>query len=464
MAKLIPTIGLEIHIQLNTASKMFCRCDNNAEGKAPNTVVCPVCMGFPGTLPVTNERAIEWGTKAALALGCQINLFQRFDRKNYFYPDLPKGYQISQFFFPVGEHGKITIDYLPETGKERAEFTVRIKRVHLEEDAGKLIHLKDATLVDFNRCGTPLLEIVTEPDIHSPREAKAFMQELQRMARALGISLADMEKGHLRVDANISLALENSDRLGTLVELKNMNSFRFMEKALEYEVGRQGKVIASGEAISKETRGWDEKSGTTLAQRSKEEFNDYRYFPEPDLPPIVLAQQQVDSWKSELTELPALLRQSAVEKGLPYSRVVELQEAGHLLKLVGLLRAHADIDVLLAANWINKTWEAAEQLADFVQTVKQNNLSASDANQLYELARQKKQLPSELVSRLEKVDVSAIEAAVGEVLLANPRVVEQYKSGEVKVVGFLMGQVMSKLRGKGDAGSVKSVLERKLTE
>lgn len=464
MSKLVPTIGLEIHIQLNTVSKMFCRCDNNAEGKESNTVVCPVCMGFPGTLPVTNERAIEWGTKAALALGCQINLFQRFDRKNYFYPDLPKGYQISQFFFPVGEHGQIAIDYLPETGKERAEFTVRIKRVHLEEDAGKLIHLKDATLVDFNRCGTPLLEIVTEPDIHSPREAKAFMQELQRVVRALGISLADMEKGHLRVDANISVAPAGSKTLGTLVELKNMNSFRFVEKALEYEVERQTKAIGAGQEVIKETRGWDEKSGTTLAQRSKEKFNDYRYFPEPDLPPIVLTQQQVDSWKSELTELPASWRQSAVEKGLPYSRAVELQEAGQLANLIALLKQYPKTNVLVAANWIGKEWDLPAQLADFLQTIQRNNLSAGEANQLYTLVIQEKQSPSKLVSRLEKIDIAAIETAVKEVLLANPQAVAQYKSGEVKAMGFLMGQVMGKLDGKGDAQTVKTLLETKLTE
>jgi len=337
MANLIPTIGLEIHVQLDTKSKMFCRCDNNAEGKAPNTVVCPVCMGFPGTLPVANAQAIAWGAQAALALGCTINKFQRFDRKNYFYPDLPKGYQISQFFFPAGEHGQITIDYLPETGQDRAEFAVRIKRVHLEEDAGKLVHAKDGILVDFNRCGTPLLEIVTEPDMHNPREARAFMQELQRIVRALGVSLADMEKGHLRVDANISMAEAGSETLGTLVELKNMNSFRFVEKALAYEVVRQTEAITLGQSISKETRGWDEKINMTLSQRSKEEFNDYRYFPEPDLPPIVLTDAQIEEWRFKLVNLPAQLRQIALAKGLPYSRVVELQEAGHLFKLIKLI-------------------------------------------------------------------------------------------------------------------------------
>ncbi|MFA5967044.1 MAG: Asp-tRNA(Asn)/Glu-tRNA(Gln) amidotransferase subunit GatB [Patescibacteria group bacterium] len=463
MDKLVPTIGLEIHVQLATKSKMFCRCDNNAEGKAPNTVVCPVCMGFPGTLPVTNVVAVEWGAKAALALGCQINAFQRFDRKNYFYPDLPKGYQISQFFFPVGENGKITIDYLPETGQDKAEFTTRIKRVHLEEDAGKLVHAKDSTLVDFNRCGTPLLEIVTEPDIHSPREAKAFIQELQRIVRALGISQADMEKGHLRVDANISMAPIGSKTLGTLVELKNMNSFRFVEKALDYEVNRQTEVIQGGGKIIKETRGWDEKNNTTLAQRSKEEFNDYRYFPEPDLPPIVLMELDIKKWQTELVNLPAALRQAAAEKGLSYGRTVELQEAGQLARLINLLQVD-DINSTLAANWIAKTWTDDNQLINFLQTIEQHSLSTGEANQLYGLANKSGQLPGELVGQIEKIDTATIEKAVAEVLAVHPEAVVEYKAGEKKVVGFLMGQIMAQLHGKGDAGSIKSVLEAKLTE
>ncbi len=464
MANLIPTIGLEIHVQLDTKSKMFCRCDNNAEGKAPNTVVCPVCMGFPGTLPVANAQAIAWGAQAALALGCTINKFQRFDRKNYFYPDLPKGYQISQFFFPAGEHGQITIDYLPETGQDRAEFAVRIKRVHLEEDAGKLVHAKDGTLVDFNRCGTPLLEIVTEPDMHNPREARAFMQELQRIVRALGVSLADMEKGHLRVDANISMAEAGSETLGTLVELKNMNSFRFVEKALAYEVVRQTEAITLGQSISKETRGWDEKINMTLSQRSKEEFNDYRYFPEPDLPPIVLTDAQIEEWRFKLVNLPAQLRQIALAKGLPYSRVVELQEAGHLFKLIKLIENDPKLDVVLTANWLAKNWASDEQLIDFITTVNQNNLPAGEANQLYELTLHSPKLPHELIDQIEKIDIAAIEKAVAEVLMAHPEAVAEYKTGEKKVVGFLMGQIMNQLKGKGDAGSIKSVLDKILDE
>lgn len=464
MKKLIPTIGLEIHVQLITKSKMFCRCDNNAEGKLPNSVVCPVCMGLPGTLPVTNAQSIKWGVQAAYALGCQINLFQRFDRKNYFYPDLPKGYQISQFFFPVGEHGKITIDYLPETGGTKTEFTTRIKRVHLEEDAGKLVHVKDDTLVDFNRCGTPLLEIVTEPDIHSPREARAFMQELQRIVRALGVSMADMEKGHLRVDANISLAPEGAHELGVLTELKNMNSFKFVEKALDYEIKRQTELLENGGEMIKGTRGWDEKTNTTIAQRNKEEFNDYRYFPEPDLPPIVLTSEQIDAWKTELVKLPAELRKIAETKGLPYGRIVELQEAGNLPKFISLLELNSDIDITLTANWLAKVWRSDADFIDFLETIQKNNLSASDATQLYELHNKTQQLPHELVDKIEKTDTEVLENVVKQVLAEQAVAVTQYKAGDSKVIGFLMGQIMAKLGGKSDPQIIKTILDRQLTE
>src|SRR3989344_1729306 len=290
------TIGLEIHVQLGTKSKMFCRCDNNSDTAKPNTNVCPVCMGYPGTLPVINGQAIDWGIKTALALGCSVNPLQRFDRKNYFYPDLPKGYQISQFFYPVGEKGNLVVDYLGTDRKTKHEFTVGITRLHLEEDAGKLVHTSDATLVDLNRCGTPLAEIVTEPDIKSPEEARAFMQELQCLVRLLGVSSADMEKGHLRVDANVSVRPIGQPTLGAKVEVKNMNSFKFMEQALKFEIVRQTEMLERGEKIEQETRGWDEKTNSTVSQRSKEGSVDYRYFPEPDLPPITINDEQIEKW------------------------------------------------------------------------------------------------------------------------------------------------------------------------
>lgn len=462
MAKLVPTIGLEIHVQLKTASKMFCRCNNDAEGKNPNTTVCPVCMGFPGTLPVTNEQAIKWGALVGLMLECKINNFQRFDRKNYFYPDLPKGYQVSQFFYPVGENGKITIDYQEDTGKEPKEFTVRIMRVHLEEDAGKLMHAKDGTLVDFNRCGTPLLEIVTEPDIHSSREAKAFLQELQRVVRSLGVSDADMEKGQMRCDANISMAEEGSSELGTLVELKNMNSFRFIEKALEFELKRQTEVIESGGEITKETRGFDEKNGTTLSQRSKEEFNDYRYFPEPDLPPINLSEGDINELKNGLIELPSVLRKKAIETDLVYSRIIELQETDKLLRFVNVFK-EANVDASLVANWVGKKWESDTSLAGFLQTISKEKLSSTEANQLYKLAGESDQNWGDLVSKIERLDIKDIEKIIDEVIADNEKAASEYKAGEQKAIGFLMGQIMKKLGAKGDPSVIKPLLEEKIS-
>ncbi|MEA1909602.1 MAG: Asp-tRNA(Asn)/Glu-tRNA(Gln) amidotransferase subunit GatB [Patescibacteria group bacterium] len=462
MAKLVPTIGLEIHVQLKTASKMFCRCNNDAEGKDPNTTVCPVCMGFPGTLPVTNEQAIKWGALVGLMLECKINNFQRFDRKNYFYPDLPKGYQVSQFFYPVGENGKITIDYQEDTGKEPKEFTVRIMRVHLEEDAGKLMHAKDGTLVDFNRCGTPLLEIVTEPDIHSSREAKAFLQELQRVVRSLGVSDADMEKGQMRCDANISMAEEGSSELGTLVELKNMNSFRFIEKALEFELKRQTEVIESGGEITKETRGFDEKNGTTLSQRSKEEFNDYRYFPEPDLPPINLSEGDINELKNGLIELPSVLRKKAIETDLVYSRIIELQETDKLLRFVNVFK-EANVDASLVANWVGKKWESDTSLAGFLQTISKEKLSSTEANQLYKLAGESDQNWGDLVSKIERLDIKDIEKIIDEVIADNEKAASEYKAGEQKAIGFLMGQIMKKLGAKGDPSVIKPLLEEKIS-
>ena len=459
-----PTIGLEIHVQLATKSKMFCRCNNNAEGKGPNTVTCPVCMGFPGTLPVGNKQAVEWGVKTALALDCKINNFQRFDRKNYFYPDLPKGYQISQFFYPVGKNGNIIIDYQPDTGADRKEFSVRIMRLHLEEDAGKLVHVKDGTLVDFNRCGTPLMEIVTEPDIHDPKDARAFIQELQRIVRTLGVSMADMEKGHLRVDANISLAPEGSHKLGTLVELKNMNSFKFVEKALDYEVKRQTEVLESGNRIIKETRGWDEKNNITISQRTKEESTDYRYFPEPDLPPIVVTDAEIAQWKTKLPKLPTELRQDALNLGLPYGRIIELQEADQLADFVQLMQKYPALDSVLLANWLNKSWDDLDQLVDFTQTIQQEKLSNSDAGQLYHLVQQHKSPASGLVDKIEKIDAGVINEAVRAVVQEHADTAGQYRAGEKKVIGFLIGQVMAKLAGKGDPTVIKTILEKRLTE
>jgi len=300
-----PTIGLEIHVELNTRSKMFCSCPNDPQETHPNVNICPICLGHPGTLPVINEKAVKKVIKTGLALNCQIPEMSKFDRKNYFYPDLPKGYQISQYDKPIARNGMLKFQI------SNSKFqTVRIRRVHLEEDTGKLIHKKDYSLVDFNRAGVPLMELVTEPDLKSATGARKFAEELQLILRYLNVSDADMEKGQFRVEANISLLPQIPNpksqilKLGTKVEVKNLNSFRVVERAIEYEIKRQGKILKSEKKIIQETRGWDESRGVTLSQREKEAAHDYRYFPEPNLPPLHFKKDYVKKIKAKIPELP----------------------------------------------------------------------------------------------------------------------------------------------------------------
>ncbi len=457
------TIGLEIHVQLDTKSKMFCRCDNNSENVEPNIHVCPVCMGYPGVLPVMNEQAIDWGIKTAIALGCSINPMQRFDRKNYFYPDLPKGYQISQFFYPVGEKGNLKVDYLAGDRKTKKEFSVGITRIHLEEDAGKLVHAKDATLVDLNRCGTPLMEIVTEPDIKSPEEARAFLQELQRVVRMLGVSRADMEKGHMRVDANVSVRPLGQDALGSKVEVKNMNSFRFMEQALRYEIERQVEMLEKGERIEMETRGWDEKSSTTISQRSKEGSVDYRYFPEPDLPSITIGKEKIDEIGADLPLLPSTLRLKAEEFGLPYARVSELQDLDKLAELVNVMTENNNFDPILVANWLPKEFVGEKTFTDFIGVVMANKLSGSSAQKLYDLITKTKKTPAELVGELKFLSEEDLEKIVKQVIDDNPEIVAKVKAGDERVKGFLMGQIMAKSKGQAEPALAQDILNRILT-
>ena len=468
-------IGLEIHVQLDTKSKMFCRCDNNSENAEPNTNVCPVCMGYPGVLPVTNAQAIDWGIKTAIALGCSINPMQIFDRKNYFYPDLPKGYQISQFFYPVGEKGNLKVDYLAEDRKTKKEFAVGITRIHLEEDAGKLVHAKDATLVDLNRCGTPLMEIVTEPDIKSPEEAKAFLQELQRVVRSLGVSRADMEKGHLRVDANVSVRPLGQDAFGTKVEVKNMNSFRFMEQALQYEIGRQVELLEKGERIEMETRGWDEKSNTTISQRSKEGSVDYRYFPEPDLPSIYIEKEKIDEIGDDLPLLPSALRLRAEEFGLPYDRIIELQDLGKLKEIIGHVEniegvkgseALAKVDIVKLANMLVRgiDFKNSRRVLDFFVVVEDKGLSSTSADKLSLLMKEHpEKTPAELVGELKSLSEEDLEKIVKQVIDDNPEIVDKVKAGDERVKGFLMGQIMAKSKGEAEPALAKDILNRLLT-
>ncbi len=481
-----PIIGMEVHAELKTNSKMFCGCKNDPfHAPKPNVYTCPVCLGMPGALPVANKKAIEWTIKLGLALNCTINLFSKFDRKNYFYPDLPKGYQISQYDIPFCEHGIL----------ETEEGPVRIRRIHLEEDTGKLIHQtisvnsanrhpekssrtpqentknlrheysgptekiveQKVSLVDFNRGGVPLVEIVTEPDIHSAAHAKAYGKKLRQILRFLDISDCNMEQGSLRLEANISLLdsfklqatsnkrLTEEDLPKYKVEVKNINSFGFLEKAVAFEIDRQSKILAKGEVPTQETRGWNEKKSETFSQRSKEDAEDYRYFPDPDLPPILFTQKQIDELKSQLPELPDQI----VERwGKEYQ--VEKRYA----------------QVLTVTPTQTQQFEAIAQL--FVQNKQDvNKLANLLVNK--KLATQLLESPDKLLKTFEEfthvdtVDTSELETIIASIIKEQPKAVTDYQAGKTQIIGFLMGQVMRKLGKKVDPQSVKTTLEKQLT-
>ena len=373
-----PIIGLEVHVELATKSKMFCGCPADHFGKEPNSQTCPVCLGLPGALPVPNKKAVEWTIKLALALGCKINLESHFDRKNYFYPDLPKGYQITQYEKPFGENGKLG--------------NIRIRRVHLEEDTGKLQHNKDSTLVDFNRSGVPLVEIVTEPDFRNLEDVDIYLKKLQQIIRYLEISNAEMEKGSMRLEPSISLS-EDGKIPNYRVELKNINSFKFVRKALEYEIARQQK-----EPHILETRGWDENKQKTFAQRGKEEAHDYRYFPEPDIPPI-----DTSIFKPELPELPDA-------------------KLARFIKQYKLSPSQAEL--------LTRDKTMADSFEELAQKVNPNDAANSLINK------------RPLVSPTKAVDEKELEKIIQQVLDENQKAVEDYKKGKIQVLGFLIGKIV----------------------
>lgn len=460
-------IGLEIHVQLKTKSKMFCRCDNNAEQAAPNTLVCPICMGMPGTLPVANEKAIEWTLKTGLALNCEIAEFSRFDRKHYFYPDLPKGYQISQYDKPFCTQGFLEIDN--QGGMKK----ISIRRVHLEEDAGKLLHPRGVnySLVDLNRAGTPLMEIVTEPEINSPAEAKIFMQELRSILRYLDVSDADMEKGHLRCDANISIEIDGKE--GTPVEIKNMNSFRMVERALAYEEKRQKEELETGNKIIKETRGWNDAKGITYSQRSKEFAQDYRYFPEPDLPPYDPNKAfNIDQLQKELPELPAEKRKKYVEIGLP------IQDAA----IVSIDKSMAEyfekvaekVSPKLAANWVINELKsdgildiAPENLILLLEKLEKGEISGKISKEILSLMHDTGKKPGEIIAEKGFEQIGGedeLGEIIDEIISQNEKSVADYRAGKTEVLGFLVGQVMKKTKGQANPQVVNQILIKKLGE
>lgn len=456
-------IGLEIHVQLKTKSKMFCGCDNNAQEAEPNTLLCPVCLGLPGVLPVANRQAVEWTLKTGLALGSKIPEFSKFDRKHYFYPDLPKGYQVSQFDLPFVVGGNVEIE-TPEGTKE-----IILTRIHLEEDAGKLIHSGSDSLVDLNRAGTPLMEIVTEPVIDSPADAKIFLQELRSILRYLDVSNADMEKGHLRCDGNISVSVDG--KMGTPVEIKNMNSFRMIERALSYEEKRQREALTNGEIIAKETRGWDDAKGETYSQRSKELAQDYRYFPEPDLAPFEPYKMfDMEKLKAEIPELPAAKRVKYQEMGLT------LQDA-EILSLDSALASYyenvaASVSPKIAANWILNELKmdgllvvAPEKLIELLKLIESEEISGKIAKEVLITMMETGKSATSIIEEKGLKQIGSEEELgqiVEQVIAENTGVVDSIKAGKTSAIGFLVGQVMAKTKGQANPGVVNKIMNEKL--
>ncbi len=477
-------IGIEVHAQLRTASKMFCRCRTAplpGEADAPNTRVCPICMGMPGTLPIINRRAVELVMLTGLALDAEVQTDAvRFERKNYFYPDLPKGYQISQYALPLTANGKLQV---PVVAEDR-EITVRITRAHLEEDTARLLHGgRDHSLVDFNRAGVPLMEIVTEPDLRSPAQARAYGEALRDLLRFIGASDADMEAGSMRIEGNVSVRPIGTDQLGTKVEVKNLNSFRSLERAMEFEVERMTSSLAAGVPLTQETRGWDEAGERTIPQRSKEEANDYRYFPEPDLPPLRPSPEWAAELRATLPELPAARRERYVTAlGLsPYDAGVLTAEVSLGDYFDGVVAA--GIAPKAAANWVSGEFSrllnqhaaeglrardvalGPEGLAELIAEVEAGRISPATAKQVLARCFESGEAPRVVIVAEGLAQVSdevVIAEAVDAVLRAESAAVGEYRSGKRQVYGFLVGQVMARMNGRADARLVNEELRRRL--
>ena len=468
-------IGLETHVELATKTKIFCSC-TTAFGGAPNTHCCPVCMGMPGTLPVVNKKVVEFACKAGLALNCQITRYNKFDRKNYFYPDLPKAYQISQLYLPIARDGHVTIPDGP------GEKDIRIHEMHMEEDAGKLVHdpWLDQTRADYNRCGVPLIEIVTEPDFRSADEVIAYLEKLKETLQYLGVSDCKMQEGSLRCDVNLSVRPMGSRELGTRTEMKNLNSFKAISRAIAYEARRQIELIEEGKRVVQETRRWDDNKDATFSMRSKENAQDYRYFPEPDLPPLELSEEYLEGLRREQPEM-------AGERKARYQREYSLPEydAGQITAQKALVDFFEEAVALGAparevSNWM--LGEMMRRLKEEELEVRDMKLTPANLSALIALVEEgtinrntaakvfRAIFPDNADARtyvrehgLEQVrDTGAVEEAVRRVLEANPGAVEEYRGGSGKVLGFLMGQTMKELGGKGDPRQVNEMLREQL--
>ena len=473
MSQYKPTIGIEIHAQLATNSKMFCGCNNDSRGALPNTNIYPVCLALPGTLPVINKGAIDMAIKLAKGFNAEVARTTSFDRKNYFYPDSPKGYQITQMDQPIIKNGYVEILVGGEFKK------IGIHHAHLEEDAGKLTHPDgaDYSLVDFNRAGTPLTEIVSEPDIKSTEQAKRYLQEVYNIVTSLGVCNGDMEHGNFKFDLNVSIS--DSSTLGTRTELKNLNSFRNAERALNYEIARQIAVLESGGVIEQETRGWNDTKAVTFSQRSKEQANDYRYFPEPDLPPITLSQSYIDQVQSQITVLPIDVRKDLVNLNLNADEqdvllaqpatIAIFKDAESALKKPELIKKAVnwlvgDYQSILATN--KKPHLTGERLAELIELVESGVISSKIAKSIFaDIVAGAK--PSDIVAQkgLKQVsDDSELENIIKKIILDNPKPVDDYRSGNARVLGFFVGEVMKQTKGQANPSKVNQLMIKLLKE
>jgi aspartyl-tRNA(Asn)/glutamyl-tRNA(Gln) amidotransferase subunit B len=477
-------IGIEIHCQLKTVSKMFCGCSTDIEGAAPNSRCCPVCLGLPGVLPTINKTAVEWVIATGFAIEGEVATTTRWDRKNYFYPDIPKGYQISQYQLPLAANGRLTFD------TSEGPFTVLVRRAHLEEDTARLIHSelglapdgspRRVSLIDYNRSGMPLMEIVTEPNIRTAEQARRYAEELRLLMRTIGASDAEMENGQMRVEANVSIRPRGREAFGTRVEVKNMNSMRAVERAIAFEIERQAEVIDGGRKVTMETRGWDEGRQSTYHMRPKEEENDYRYFPEPDLPPLLTSPEWLAEIRARLPELPAARRRRYREvHGLSaYDADVLVNDSAAAELFEGTLAAETGAPAKLLANWVTgeylrlaKGERAATdkvvpaELAALIKLVADGAVSGTNAKEVFAEHFASGARVSSIVEARgfrQISDAGALGSAVDQVLVANPAAVADYRAGTTAALGFLVGQVMKATRGQANAALVQTALRERL--